>query len=89
MPARALTDEQRRALELVGRLNLERRKLRDTLEDELRREYEERLRKAHLAEAQAVAQAIQVGVPKARIGQDGLHTRDPHAVRLALRVLEP
>lgn len=86
--ARELTEEQRRALARVQELNLERRRLRTTLEADVRREMEARTRKAAEAEARAVAAAVAAGVSKRRIGVEGLHTRDPYAVPTALAALE-
>lgn len=84
--ASALTTDQERALEEVRKRNLKRRTMRATLEADLRAELEARLEKAARDEATAVAEAVRLGVSKARVGREGLGTRDPYAVYRALEV---
>lgn len=80
-----LSVEQRLALDDVRRNKAARTDLRAKLESEYRERVKRETEAAELALSRSVRRAVELGVPKRRIGVEGLSTRDPYSVN---RVLE-
>lgn len=83
-----LTAEQHLALGAVAAADEEWRAARRTLEARLRAELSARVAELERRRAVAVRAAHEAGVPKRRIGVEGLHTSDPRAVYSVLGLSE-
>jgi hypothetical protein len=85
--ARSLTPEQRQALDAVRAAHNVKVTTRTEAEAWAAREVAKRVDAAERAESQAVRHALEAGVPRARIGREGLASSDSHrAVGRALAV---
>jgi hypothetical protein len=83
--ARTLSYHQQDAVQRVHTANARKRELRERIDAEVRARFAADLRAAELEESRAARLALDLGVSKATIGREGLHTKDPYAVN---RVLE-
>lgn len=75
-----LSTDQALALGAVAAADTAWRAARATLEADIRAEVARQLSALEVKRAEAVRRAVVAGVPKRRIGAEGLHTSDPHAV---------
>lgn len=82
--ARTLTYLEQEALQQVHTLNLAKRAKREEVEARIRAATAAELAELERAESHAVHRAIALGISKAQVGREGLHTRDPYAIQRVL-----
>lgn len=87
--ARTLSYHQQVAVQQVHELNNRKREQRASVEARIRAETAEALAEIEREESLAAHRALALGVSKATIGRDGLHTRDPYAIARVLEVTTP
>lgn len=83
---RTLSYPQQIAVQQVHTLNLAKRAKRAEIEQRIRDEVAAELAEIEREESRAAHRALSLGVSKATIGRDGLHTRDPYAITRVLEV---
>lgn len=82
--ARTLTYLEQEALQQVHTLNLAKRAKREEVEARIRAATAAEVAELERAESLAAHRAIALGISKAQIGREGLHTRDPYAIQRVL-----
>lgn len=86
--ARTLTYLEQEALQQVHTLNLEKRRRREEVEARIREQTAAELAELERNESLAVHRALALGISKAQVGREGLHTRDPYAIARVLEVTD-
>lgn len=86
--ARTLTYLEQEALQQVHTLNLEKRRKREEVEALIRERTAAELADLERSESLAVHRALALGISKAQVGREGLHTRDPYAIARVLEVTD-